>query len=470
MFKKTCTLLPAVMICTALVSCSNPGQPMKAGLDAPVIPVGNYNTLQTCEYSDEGTPAVLISEYSTDDGLCTIKVYDRYYDVTLDEENGTPYEAGRAYAMALSEVCPEVMASMEPYIFENIRMAFPDIGDDYSAVEERMQDLFDSLDPNYQDEITGLCDELCGDARGLSPDGILSVEEMMLMQMVPDCLRPTSCSGLSLWGSKTATGDMISVRCLEWSLGSDNSMTRIHCLLHIRNGENSITNIGFLGLFDTISGINDNGVFMAILDAGSGDPYDHEGRTCYTFAVRHALEQFDNARDAGQYMIDNSPSFTYCHNIMITDGTDAFCAEDATAQVIERGAGFPFLRDAGTPIMNDVSWDSPDSLCIVNSFLSEGNYDNMSGEPANVIRFSKYNEWVSGTDVFTLEALKDMMTQETVDTRLYGNVTVQNVHRSNLTQMIIVDYHTGSIQIAFTGSEGVTDKPVFTDVGSYTGW
>ena len=41
-----------------------------------------------------------------------------------------------------------------------------------------------------------------------------------------------------------------------------------------------------------------------------------------------------------------------------------------------------------------------------------------------------------------LADLKDMMTQEIVETDLYGMATVQNVHRDNLTQMIIIDYHT----------------------------
>ena len=62
------------------------------------------------------------------------------------------------------------------------------------------------------------------------------------------------------------------------------------------------------------------------------------------------------------------------------------------------------------------------------------------------------------------------MTKEVLETDLYGAPTVQNVHRDNLTQMIIIDYHNSSVQIAFTGTEGVVDKPVFDEVETIYGY
>ena len=470
MKKRLTAIMMTAAFCLPLVSCYNPVETLKTGLDVPVTPVGDYDTTETAVYSDEGTPAELLYEFTTDDGLCYVKVYDCYFEVTLDETSCTPYEAGVAYGKAINIMDPDLAEMIEPYIFENIRMAFPDIGDNYDPVLDRMESLYDSIDPHYQDEIAGLCDELCGDVHGICQDGQISVEEMTLMNLTPSALRPTACSALALWGSKTETGDMMAVRCLEWLLGSDNSMANIHCILHIRNGENTITNIGFIGLFFSITGINDDGVMMATLDADTEYGYDYEGRTCYEYAIRHALETYDNAQDCGQYMVDNATSFTFNHNIFITDADEAYCAEDAVLQVVEAGTGAPCLRDADKPLMNDLEWDSPDSLCCVNSFVTEGNYDMMSGYYVNTVRFARYNELACSQDSFSVAELKDAMTTEQVDTTLYGSSIVQTVHRPNLTQMIIVDYDTGNVQIAFTGVEGVTDKPVFTDVGNYNDW
>jgi hypothetical protein len=139
---------------------------------------------------------------------------------------------------------------------------------------------------------------------------------------------------------------------------------------------------------------------------------------------------------------------------------------------VEAGKAFSVLRDADTELMDELKWESPDSLCIVNSFVTKGNFDLMSGRSNrfNSIRFAKYNKWVKDSTLLDAKGLKDMMTQEVVETDLYGTPTVQNVHRDNLTQMIIIDYHNSSVQIAFTGTEGVVDKPVFYEVETIYGY
>ena len=462
-------LIPVALLCLLITACSNPVATLETGLEEPVSPVGNYNA-EGEPYTDEGTVETAIGEYTTDDGICHITVFDSYFEVTLDETSCTPYQAGSAYATAIRSVYPDFDESLESYIFENIRMAFPDLADDYTPVEDRMFTLYYSLDERYQQEISGLAETLCGDWHGIYPDNKISVEEMMLMQMVGDALRPTACSGLALWGSKTETGDMLTVRCLEWLLGSENQMARIHCVLHVVNGEKSFTSIGFLGILDVITGINHDGVLVATLDADCEEPYISEGRTCYTWALRHVLEEYDNAHDAAQYLYDNSGSYTFAHIIMVTDGNEALAAEDAPAQLVETGHGHSVTRDSGTPLMSDLTWDSPDSLCLVNSFVSQDNRDLISNSAVNLVRFSKYNEWVRDGGVFDIAALKNMMTQEIVDTELYGMNTIENVHRDILTQMILVDYHTGNVQVAFTGVEGVGDHPVFVDIGNYQDW
>lgn len=443
------------------------GKKEVVGLSEPVKPIGNLNTQEKAEYTDKGTAPKVLKEYVTPDGVCKIKVNEAYYDVTLDEEKASPYDAGIAYGKAIKEVFPDYCEVFEPYIWENIKAAFPDVKDDFKPAEERMNKLFATVDDHYKQEIQGIAKGLGLKSQGLVEDGVLSAEEFTIIQMIPDCLRQESCSGLSMWGKKTETGDMLAVRCLEWILGSDMDMCKIHSVVHIINGEKSITNIGFLGLMDGISGVSDNGLFAAILDVGTEQEYDTEGKECYSFAVRHILETYDNAKEAGEYMVANSAKYTFSHIIMLTDGKEAYYAEDACGQAQKSGKAYSILRDYKTPIMKNVEWDSPDSLCTVNSYLSEGNYDLMSGNEINAVRFAKYNRWVKDTDKFTLAKIKNMMTQEIVDNRVNGASVATTVHRDSLTQMILLDYHEGSVQVAFTGVEGVKDKPVFYEVTDF---
>ncbi len=455
------SLLTSTLFLSACGPFGNPVGTVHEGISEPVKPIGNMNTTEVMEYANEGSTANVLSEFSTADGVCTVKVTEAFFDITLDEENATPFEAGKAYGEAINTIYPDYGASLEPYLFENIKGAFPNIEDDYTPVETRMQALFDSIEPQYQQEIQGLAEGMGISTRGIKPDGILSVEELMIAQMVPDCLRNTACSGLALWGDKTDTSDMIGVRCLEWALGSDNSMCKIQTVLRIKNKEKSITVFSFLGVMDVISGVNDNGVFAGMLDMYTDQRFVYEGKKCYSFAIRHALEEFETAKEVGEYLVSESPNFTFSHNVMITDGKEAYCAEDACGEAIQNGKAAAILRDCDTPLMEDLSWDSPDSLCIVNSYVTKGNYDFMSGVEVNVIRFAKYNQWVKEKDSFDVKDVKNMMTKEKTDVDLFGLPIVQNVHRDNLTQMIILDYHNGSVQVAFTGPEGVTDKPVF---------
>lgn len=423
-------------------------------------PVDSYLTKEVREYKEEGTKETSVSTLSSEDGLCVIKVMPSYYDVTLDYEKGDRASVGKAYGTLIRERMPDYIDVMEPYIYENIRMAY---GGNYTeaAVETREKVLFESWRQEYREEISAFAEAISGGVHGIAEDGKLSYEEAVLAQMIPDALRPTCCSALSLWGSKTSTGDRITLRNLEWNLGSDNQMGKIHAVTHMKNGDRSLTAISALGLLDIISGINDNGVFAAILDVGSvqDEAYVCEGKKCYTMDLRFALEECSTARDLGEFMVRESGNYTWCHNLIITDSNDSFCAEDCVSQVVESGYGKSVLRDCNTPILKGLSWDSRDSLCVVNSFASEGNQDGFSGSNSNIIRFAKYNEWVKAKDKFSPKDVKELITQETVD-----QYAVQNVHSAGSAQLILIDYHTGSVQVAFSGPDGVTDKPDFIEV------
>ena len=96
---------------------------------------------------------------------------------------------------------------------------------------------------------------------------------------------------------------------------------------------------------------------------------------------------------------------------------------------------------------------------MVNSFASDGNQDGFSGSNSNIIRFTKYNEWVKAMEKFTPKDVKELITRETVN-----QYAVQNIHGAGSAQLLLIDYHTGSVQVAFSGPDGVSDKPDFIEV------
>ncbi|MBP5179787.1 MAG: hypothetical protein J6127_00650 [Clostridiales bacterium] len=463
MRNKILSLIIAGSVLVSAAGCNKTSDNMVPGIgDSPLTPVGNYLNGVDAGYTDEGIIEEAVATYVSDDGLCTISVMPDYYDVTLDYENGSRYDVGASYGRTIPQTMPSYESVMEPYLYGNIRTLF---GGYYTAeaVEDRVYTLYASMREEYREEIDGLASSLSQGRHGFVEDELLSYEEVLALQMIPDVLRPTACSALTLWGERTETGEMLTLRNLEWGLGENYQMGLFNAVTHMQNGERSITAIALLGMLDIISAVNDDGVFAAILDVGSEEheQFIYEGRKCYTMELRYALEEFTTARQVGEFMVGESAEFTWCHNLTITDGNEAFCAEDCVLQVEQAGDGYSILRDASTPLLEGLSWDNSDSLCIVNSFASEGNQDGFTGVPSNTVRFAKYNEWVSEIGVFSVTDLKNMITQETVE-----QYDVENVHSNGTSQLIIIDYATGSIQVAFTGSEGPVDNPLFVEVGN----
>jgi hypothetical protein len=281
--------------------------------------VGSLNVEEAAIYTDDSEKEDVIETYSSADGLCVIERYPTYYDVSLDYEKGEPAEVGKAYAQTILEAVPDFADNFEPYLHENIRGAFNGRKINYDALEERIETLINSLPEDYRDEVISFAKTLSqGEANyaedghaedGYAEDGRLSYIEALTMQIIPDALRPTACSALSLGGEKTVSGKRISIRNLEWNTGSNNQMTKIHAVTHMKKGENSITTVGILGLLDIITAVNDDGVMIAILDVGSKEelPFVYNDKKCYTFEIRYALEHFDNAKEAGEYLVTYHP-------------------------------------------------------------------------------------------------------------------------------------------------------------------
>ncbi|MBP5761691.1 MAG: hypothetical protein J6W48_01825, partial [Lachnospiraceae bacterium] len=356
---KFITLLTAAVTLFTFGGCSSSAQVTSNGM----VKVGSFNVETPAGYTDESPSEEPVSETVSDNGLCTIVRYPSYYGVTLDYEKGTPSDVGAAYAETILKAVPDYEIVFEPYLFENIRNAFSGRDIRYDSLEKRIMSLISGLPDEYREEVESFARTIADGEEGYLENGKLSYIEALTMQLIPDALRPTACSALSIGGSRTESGERLTMRNLEWSLGSSAQMTQIHAVTFMKKGENSITAISVLGLFDMITAVNDDGVMVGILDVGTVNrmPFVYEGKKSYTFDIRYVLENFDNAADAAKYLSENSGSYTWCHNLLVTDRRDAFCCENATAEAVAEGRARSVIRTPETPLMEGLAWDTPDT-------------------------------------------------------------------------------------------------------------
>lgn len=437
-----------------------------------ISPVGTVLNTESYE-GEEASSEEVEKTFSSEDGLCVIEKKASYYEVYLDYTGGDYGAVGRAYGETIKKLGFDFEEIMEPYLYENINMAFPNLGDDYTPVVERITELQKSIPEDYLSEMNAFAEVISDGCEGMASDGKISYEEALLMQMVPDALRGTNCNALSVWGEKTVTGDKINSRTLEWSLGSENQMCKAQAVTHFKmgDGKNSYVTFSVLGMLDVLTGINDKEVMVGILDVGAGLDYVCEGKKCYTYELRYALETMSDARTIGEYMVSESKNFTYSHNILITDRKDSFVAENLVLSLDdipeedrqdldEDTILESVLRDKDTPLLEGIKWDNPDSLCVVNAFMADGEDDYFTATESNYVRFSKFNTWVHEKDKLTVSDVKDIVTRETVDMPS----GIQKLHSEDVFQTIIYDYSTGNIEVCFTGEEGVVNHPDFVKI------
>ena len=400
-----------------------------------------------------------VNTVKSDDGLCVIENKGSYYDVTLDYENGTPAQVGAAYGQTILRAKPEYSDICEPYIYENIKAAFNDLNGDYSGIKKRTDAFFNALPDDYRQELEAFANAVKGDSEGFLEDGILSYDEAVLIQFIPDALRGTACSALSADGNVTATGERLTARVLEWDLGSENQLCRAHSLVHMKNGSKSFVSLNYLGFLTILTAVNNDGVLLGELDVGSDSmvKYTCENKTSYTYGIRYAIENFTTAREAAEYLVGNAQSYPYSFNVLATDKNEALIAEIP----VSPKDGTPLIRDSSTELNMNYKWDSSDYICAVNSFSSAANTKDLYFGIHNAIRWKRYNELFCGEKCLTADRFKELMTCESTDNKL------DRIRGDGMVHMLIADYSTETIQAILTGVDGVVDSPEFIDLGSW---
>lgn len=319
----------------------------------------------------------------------TIQDAGLYWNVVLDYGCGVSRrDMGYLYAEKIFQVVPEIQQLVDEYLNEE----FYGLGIAHGLMLSRIDDVLPQVDAELRNELEGLVDYLVDVVhKGVIPpdkvnDGIIGRKELYFLNLFPDVGRIIACSGLSVFGSRSATGSPLLIRLLDWSSGSRNQLNKLQAITTIKNGSKSVSLVGFLGMLSVITAFNEDGVFAAILDSSTGAPYPMWGsRNSYVFDLRYAMENYSNLNDVADYMRDKKRVYSYNHNILLAD--------KKSSKVLENNmSGFGLnmrraLRSWDSELHLGVTWGIKDAIGVVNSFLLRGNHNNHSLDSWNVQRF-----------------------------------------------------------------------------------
>jgi len=447
--------IAATISITLTVGCSiEKPVPKEVGITKEYKELAPTNEKTDFSYRDISSKAEkTVATAKSSDELAVIDKKESYYEVILDLEKGSHYNVGKAYGEAILQIFPQYVSVAEQCLYKNTQGMFKGTKANYNFLQERLDAVIPQIPSDYVDEINGFADAIAGSEISFADDGKLSREEIFTLNLIPDILRGTQCSGMAAFGNKSQTGSTITGRILEWNFGSEKQMTSIHSVVTFKNSHKTITTIGFLGLFDVITAINDNGVFLGILDANTGEPFEATDKKCYSFEIRTALENYSTAKEVAEYSNSLSSEYTFSHNLLITDNKSAFVAENCVS------GGKAGIRTFQSKLVDGLKWDNPDSLCVVNGYALEGNFDNLTSNRHNTIRWKKFNERLMKYDRVNAADVKDILTVDDPNkpgSNIYSNYTIQT---------IIYDALSGSLDVAFTQPTGeFPKKPVFVKV------
>lgn len=313
-----------------------------------------------------------------------VELQDRgdYFHVTVDlsDAQTSRAEAGQALGAKIAQALPEIESLMDSYLQE----VSGDIPLMYQMFLSRAQAIKPQIPEELRQELDAMAGNLCSADSNVMGDGKLSADELWTLNLAAEVLRLTQCSAVGVLPQASASGRCMLVRNLDWVAGSEYQLTRLQAVtVYTLPGGHSVTLIGYLGLVNCLSGFNEHGVFASILDSGTGrTPYTAVDKRAYTFDLRQALENDDNATvdQVAAAMQANSTQYTYGHLVFLGDPETVKVLENDLQQ---GGANLRSVDSA--PLYHD--WDVPDTIGAVNCNMLPASTNN-AGDQYDIARWN----------------------------------------------------------------------------------
>lgn len=311
-----------------------------------------------------------------------VKMTDKgnYYLVHMNLQSASYSVIGSKLGGKILAAVPDYKSLLDSYLAEGAESDFI-----YNILLSRMEDIRAQVPVDYQNEVDALSTGMNLVTTNVRGDGQLSRDELWLYNLIPDIARETQCTAIGVFNSRSATGNTMVTRLLDWDVGGSNQLAKIQAVYRISNGSKTITTIGFLGYQAILSGYNDDNVFVSILDSETGQPYTSTGKRSYVFDLRHALENEDNFSGLSDYMKDPSRNYAFNHLIFMADANNAAVLENnfsGTGSNMRRA-----LRYSNSVLNSGIDWGFTDAVASVNTFMLDGNHDNSTGKTWNTARW-----------------------------------------------------------------------------------
>lgn len=387
-------------------------------------------------------------------GTVNINWNSTFTEVVMEFNDSTHKEMWSLYVEKLLQVFPTLEADYDAWLVSSMDTVT------YNNRLEKLQYLRPQVPKEYRDEIEGMASKFSAGTNNILGDGKLSVDELYYISLYIDVLMTGACSAISVFGPASVTGRNMVARLVDWYPRKYNAVTTIN------NGDKSIVIIGRLLSIMAGTGLNDDGVFAAILAGGSSPPADFESKPYHsvTIDIRYALENYSTLEGAGKYLA--SKEYTFSQQI--------FLADSGTGKVLENNiidGGVRALRGADSPLGEGIDWEFANAVAAVNTFFLEGNYRGYGVDPrwTNIRRLlaTKLRNSEDGeVEKVTFNELKEIATfYDRSKRRAYPGSTIGDIYNSSTQHIALFEPATFHLEVFFRNSSASPiNNPTFIAV------
>ena len=226
------------------------------------------------------------------------------------EIQGDGSEIGRQSAALCGEVTDDLLAFPKT-LLERFNAPLP-----YQGLVRMAQKFRAKMPPHQLAELKAIAK-----ATGVSED------ELVAANCLPDITRAFGCSSVLIEPTRSATGEMIFGRNLDYFALADLHRFSLVKVYH-QSGRHSFVSIGFPGLAGVLSGMNEHGLCLAVHEvyqSADESPTLNDNGIPYTMLYRQVLEECKTV-DEAVAMIRKAPR-TIRQNLALCDRERAVVCE-----------------------------------------------------------------------------------------------------------------------------------------------
>lgn len=414
----------------------------------------------------------------------SIKSKENFYIITIDYTTGiSPKEAGKQLGEKILQNIPNYESLVEKLLYDMVKdiSAFKgDIDattDAFNNVIEIINEIRPNINKKYYEEVEGIAGNFHYNEINNLLDGKLSRDEFYFYNLITDIggaifgeligktYPPVGCSAFAVFGEKSATSEPIIARLLDCF---SYELSNLHAVTIIKNKERSVCLIGVVGSNSTLSILNENKMFSAIL-------FSHAGEKCsymktlipISYDLRYAFEEYSALNEVSDYIGNNRDRYIANSLIFISDDKNAVILEnDLTMTPKSSGS-----RKYDSRLINEVTWDFDHSVATVNSFLLYNHEDNHT---KNIMNYPRWNNFImlfneaseknsDKGEKITVDEMKNISSFHKLQNP--GSMISGDIYNNSTRQIIVFEPYNMNLEIFFTPyTRKLPEYPAFINV------